>query len=67
MRGVILEKAEALREPGMPFWPIFYLPELEMTLGNFHLATSMDFQLKYPTHREKAVQSALPYLATLTN
>lgn len=65
MRGLILEKAEALREPGMPFWPLLYLPELKMSLGKFHLATSMDFQLKYPTHREKAVQEALPYLATL--
>lgn len=65
MRGVILEQPEDLREPGMPFWPIFYLPKLRMTLGSFHLDTSIDFQLQYPTHREKAVLKALPYLKSL--
>jgi len=72
MRGVILEKPMEGREIGMPFWPIFYLPDLQMTLGEFH-SEPMDFQLAHPTHRERAVMAALPYLtaqadlATSTN
>jgi XTP/dITP diphosphohydrolase len=65
MRGLILEKPRDQREPGMPFWPIFFLPKLGMTLGEFHEAP-MDFQMKHPTHREEAVLKVLPYLATLT-
>ena len=56
MRGVILESATSQREVGMPFWPIFYLPKLGMTLGEFH-KMPMDFQLSNPTHRELAVLS----------
>jgi inosine/xanthosine triphosphate pyrophosphatase family protein len=58
MRGVILETPKKPREEGMPFWPIFYLPDLGMTLGEFH-SQPMDFQLNHPTHREKAVIAAL--------
>lgn len=66
LRGEILEVPKPERRDGMPFWPIFYIPKLRMTLGEFHDST-MDFQIKNPTHRELAVISALPYLATLMN
>lgn len=65
MRGIILETPKTARGEGMPFWPIFYLPNLGMTLGEFH-DSPIDFQLKNPTHREKAVLEVLPYLSTLT-
>lgn len=61
LRGEILLTPRKERREGMPFWPIFYIPELKMTLGEFH-AQPMDFQLAHPTHREKAVLAALPYL-----
>jgi XTP/dITP diphosphohydrolase len=64
MRGEILETPKQERAEGMPFWPIFYLPKLHMTLGEFH-TMPIDFQLNHPTHREKAVASALPYLLEL--
>lgn len=66
LRGEILINPRKEREKGMPFWPIFYIPNLKMTLGKFH-ATGMDFQMKNPTHRELAFISAIPYLATLAN
>lgn len=66
LRGEILLKPLSLRSEGMPFWPIFYIPELKMTLGEFH-AMPIEFQLAHPTHRELAVLKALPYLATLAN
>ena len=61
LHGEILEKPQSLRSEGMPFWPIFYIPKLKMSLGQFH-AMPIDFQLQNPTHRELAVLSALPYL-----
>ena len=64
LRGQILTHPRPERREGMPFWPIFYLPKLQMTLGEFH-SQSMDFQLAHPTHREKAVLAALPYLQSL--
>jgi XTP/dITP diphosphohydrolase len=66
LRGEILEKPLALRSKGMPFWPIFYIPKLKMTLGEFH-AMPIEFQIKNPTHRELAVLKVLPYLATLNH
>lgn len=66
LRGEILTKAQSLRSEGMPFWPIFYIPKLKMSLGQFH-AMPVEFQLSHPTHRELAVLKSLPYLATLVN
>jgi XTP/dITP diphosphohydrolase len=54
LRGKILDHPQSLRKEGMPFWPIFFIPKLNMTLGDFH-SSSIDFQLKNPTHRELAV------------
>jgi len=58
LRGEILTKPRPARRDGMPFWPIFYIPNLSMTLGEFH-ATPLDFQLQNPTHRELAVLKLL--------
>ena len=66
LRGEILTTPQPLRSEGMPFWPIFYLPDLKISLGQFH-AMPVEFQLAHPTHREQAVLKALPYLATLTD
>lgn len=54
LKGEILLSPKSEREPGMPFWPIFYIPKLEMTLGEFH-HMPLAFQLLHPTHREIAV------------
>lgn len=53
-RGEILTQPKKKREVGMPFWPIFFIPDLNMTLGELH-HMPMDFQLLHPTHRELAV------------
>lgn len=53
-RGQILFEPKKEREVGMPFWPIFFIPELNMTLGELH-HQSIDFQILHPTHRELAV------------
>jgi len=54
LKGEILLTPKGIREPGMPFWPIFYLPNLAMTLGEFH-HMPVAYQLQHPTHREIAV------------
>ena len=58
LRGTILAEPRRERQAGMPFWPIFYLPKLSMTLGEFH-ASPLAFQLSHPTHREQAFQNLL--------
>lgn len=58
LRGEILTEPRPDRREGMPFWPIFYIPSLRMTLGEFH-ATPLVFQLQNPTHRELAVLKLL--------
>ena len=64
-RGEILETPRPERIAGMPFFPLFYLPSLKTSLGEFHELPIAE-QLKSPTHRELAVLSALPYLRQLT-
>ncbi|MFZ2199380.1 MAG: non-canonical purine NTP pyrophosphatase [Microgenomates group bacterium] len=58
LKGEILQQPQSLRSEGMPFWPIFYIPKLKMSLGEFH-QQSIEFQLAHPTHRERAVLAAL--------
>lgn len=62
LRGEILLDPLPARREGMPFWPIFYIPELKMSLGEFH-DQPMEFQIAHPTHRELAVLKLLPYLS----
>lgn len=53
-KGQILVEPKKEREIGMPFWPIFYIPELKMTLGELHHMPT-EFLVLHPTHRELAV------------
>lgn len=64
LRGQILKGPLPARREGMPFWPLFYDPKLQMTLGQIH-DQPLEFQLAHPTHRERAITSALPYLISL--
>ncbi len=64
LSGQILTAPVGRMREGMPFWQIFYIPELKMTLGQFH-SKSIEYQLEHPTHREKAIQAAVAYLTTL--
>ncbi|GAB4027911.1 MAG: XTP/dITP diphosphatase [Candidatus Microgenomates bacterium] len=63
LRGSILTAPIGRMREGMPFWQIFYIPELKMTLGQFH-SKSIKYQLIHPTHREKAIATAVTYLST---
>lgn len=63
LSGQILTAPVGRRREGMPFWQIFYIPELKLTLGQFH-NKPIDYQLAHPTHREKAIQAAVTYLST---
>lgn len=64
-RGSIMEKSEPERVKGMPFFPIFRIDELGISLDKFH-RLPIDRQLAFPTHRVKAVVATLPYLRSLT-
>lgn len=66
LKGEILTVPRAMRREGMPFWPIFYIPRLKMTLGEFH-ESPIDFCLRNPTHRELAFLKAITYLSTLNH
>lgn len=64
LSGQILTAPIGSMREGMPFWQIFYITELKMTLGQFH-KKSIEYQLEHPTHREKAIQAAVAYLSKL--
>lgn len=66
LRGEILLEPLPARREGMPFWPIFFIPQLKMTLGQFH-DQPIVFQVAHPTHRELAVIKLLAFLATLNH
>jgi XTP/dITP diphosphohydrolase len=62
LSGQILTAPVGRMRQGMPFWQIFYIPALKMTLGQFH-SKSIEYQLEHPTHREIAIKAALSYLS----
>lgn len=63
LRGVIAEQAAPLQYPGFPFETLFYVPEWGKLLGDVHaLSIETKRQQGYWTHRERAVQQALPRL-----
>lgn len=64
LSGQILTAPIGRMREGMPFWQIFYITELKMTLGQFH-SKSIEYQLAHPTHREIAIQAAVAYLSKL--
>lgn len=63
-RGEIMTEPRSERVKGMPFFPLFYIPELSMSLGEFH-ELPIEKQLLMPTHRELAALAAVPYLRRL--
>lgn len=64
LHGQILKRPNNERKEGMPFWPLFYLPDLHLTLGEFH-SLPIESRLNRFTHREYAFRAALPYLKSL--
>lgn len=64
LRGVILDAADPLRIEGFPFESIFYVPEWGRLLGEVH-PLPPDQKLDYITHRERALDHALPRLKEL--
>lgn len=66
LRGTIVETPSALRYPGFPFETLFYITAWGQLLGDIH-ALSMDVKLArgYLTHRERAMQRALPRVQAL--
>lgn len=68
LRGTIVETPSALRYPGFPFETLFYIPAWGQLLGDIHaLSTDEKLARGYLTHRERAVQKALPRLQALVH
>ena len=66
LRGEIEQTPAALKYVGMPFETLFYIPEWQKLLGDIHDLSIEDKQRQgYFTHRERAVQKALPRLREL--
>ena len=64
LQGVISEKPSRYRKEGLPFETIFFIPKLDMFLGQVHRLPPGKNR-KYLTHREKAVQKALARIKEL--
>jgi XTP/dITP diphosphohydrolase len=66
LRGEITETPAPLNIPGFPFEAMFYIQEWGRLLGDIH-TFSMEEKLHqgYLTHRERAVQRAVPRLREL--
>lgn len=66
LRGEILTSAAPLNYAGLPFETLFYISEWGKLLGDVHdLSADQKSQLGYLTHRERAIQKALPRLREL--
>jgi len=59
LKGVILESASKEKMEGFPFESLFFIPEYKMALWQLHRLDGKRKE-KYLTHREKAIQNALP-------
>lgn len=66
LRGVILTEADPLRIEGFPFESIFHVPEWDMLLGRLYDLPG-DEKARFLTHRERALQRALPHIRALLN
>lgn len=64
LRGEIVETPAPLKLPGFPFETMLYVPEWGKLLGDIH-ELSLEARRGYLTHRERAVQKALPHLQAL--
>jgi len=66
LRGMIAEDPAPLKIPGFPFETLFYVPEWGKLLGAVHdLTIEEKLQQGYLSHRERALQRAIPRLQTL--
>ena len=65
--GEIVVEPHAYREAGLPFQPLFYATEYKMMLYQIHtLPMAEKLAKNIITHRERAVLTALHYLASVT-
>jgi XTP/dITP diphosphohydrolase len=64
LKGKILENPGKETIKGFPFETLFYITEYEMPLWQLHELTGEEKE-KYLTHREKAIQKALPKLLSI--
>ena len=63
LHGNIMPNAAPLKYAGMPFETLFYISEWSKLLGDVHdLSVEEKSQNGYFTHRERAIQNALPRL-----
>jgi XTP/dITP diphosphohydrolase len=61
--GTIVETPTLLRYPGFPFESVFYIPAWHKMLGDIHALSSAEKRRQgFLTHRERAVEKALPRL-----
>jgi XTP/dITP diphosphohydrolase len=66
LRGVIAETPAPLTIPGFPFETLFFIPEWDKLLGAIHhLPIAEKLRQGYLTHRERALQNAVPRLREL--
>lgn len=64
--GHIVAEPHSFREEGLPFQPLFFATEYNQMLYQIHsLETAEKLAKNIITHRERAITTALPYLATL--
>lgn len=66
LRGIILEKASDLRFQGFPFESLFFVPQWQLLLGEVH-QLPQEKKDTYLSHREKAVQKAVPRIKAIVS
>lgn len=66
LHGVILSEAAPFRIAGFPFESVFYVPSWGMLLGDLYRMSAAE-KAAYPTHRDRAIQAALPHIRALLN
>ncbi len=66
LQGEIVEQPIELRMKGFPFESIFYIPQYQLMLGELHqLSSNEKLKNHFFSHREKAIQTALPAILKL--
>lgn len=64
LQGVILEEPIGSIKKGMPFAPVFYVPEWGMLLADTY-DMPLAQKRSYVSHRVRAFQNAIPYILSL--
>lgn len=66
LRGVIREEPDPLRIVGFPFESLFYVLAWDILLGKVHdLPAAEKLRRGFVTHRQRALQRAMPHLRAL--